>query len=214
MGNGKALLTADADTDETKNRDGRHARRDRNSEAVIEAVLAFLSEGEGHPTAQQVADRSGVSLRSVFRYFDDMDALICAAVATQIERFGPFIAWKPPAPSFPLADRLEYLVRQRMYQFQNIAVEYRAAIARAHRHAGVYNLVEGNRRRVRLELSETFAPELRTLAEGEQLLLLGALQNATMFEAYESLRDRYDMTPEQIADTMRLSVRRLFADFL
>ena len=61
--------------------DGRTARRDRNREAVLDAVLELFSEDAASPAPDDVAARSGVSLRSVYRYFDDMETLIRAAMA-------------------------------------------------------------------------------------------------------------------------------------
>ena len=55
-------------TDATQT-DGRTARRDRNREAVLDAALALFTAGELEPTAAAVAERSGVSLRSVYRYW-------------------------------------------------------------------------------------------------------------------------------------------------
>src|SRR4051812_20526287 len=55
-------------------------------ELVVPALLEFFDEGESHPGAARIAERAGVSDRSVFRYFDDLDALAAEAVARQIGR--------------------------------------------------------------------------------------------------------------------------------
>ena len=86
--------------------DGRHARRDRNNDAVIDAVLDFFAEGEAFPTAQQVADRAGVSLRSIYRYHPDLDALIYAAFERALERNRRLLEFVPPPPGAPLVERL------------------------------------------------------------------------------------------------------------
>ena len=67
--------------------DGRTARRDRNREIVLDATIELFSEGNMSPGAIDVAERSGLSLRSVYRYFEDMDALTAAAVTRFQERF-------------------------------------------------------------------------------------------------------------------------------
>ncbi len=43
--------------------DGRTARRDRNSDAVLDAVHELFVEGQLVPTVEEVAARSGVSTR-------------------------------------------------------------------------------------------------------------------------------------------------------
>ena len=63
-------MTADEPTS-----DGRTARRDRNRDAVLDAVLDLFGEDSLAPAPAEVAERSGVSLRSVYRYYEDRDAL-------------------------------------------------------------------------------------------------------------------------------------------
>ena len=58
--------------------DGRRQRSERSRTAIIEATLEFMNEGLLIPTAQQIADRAGVGIRSFFRHFSDMDSLFAA----------------------------------------------------------------------------------------------------------------------------------------
>ena len=59
--------------------DGRRQRSERSQTAIIKAALALMDEGTLVPTAQQIADRAGVGIRSFFRHFADMDSLFLAA---------------------------------------------------------------------------------------------------------------------------------------
>ena len=59
--------------------DGRRQRSERSQVAIVEAALTLISEERQVPTAQQIADRAGVSIRSFFRHFADMDALFLSA---------------------------------------------------------------------------------------------------------------------------------------
>jgi AcrR family transcriptional regulator len=60
--------------------DGRAARSNRTRTTIVSALLDLLLEGEVAPTAQRVADRAGVSLRSVFGHFASVAALHRAAI--------------------------------------------------------------------------------------------------------------------------------------
>ena len=60
--------------------DGRRASRERNRDAVVDALLDLYREGNLSPGADAVAERSGLSRRSLFRYFDDLDDLCRAAI--------------------------------------------------------------------------------------------------------------------------------------
>jgi AcrR family transcriptional regulator len=55
--------------------DGRTARGQRTRSSVVDALLALQEEGDLSPTAQQVAARAGVALRTVFGHFSDMETL-------------------------------------------------------------------------------------------------------------------------------------------
>ena len=59
--------------------DGRHLRTERSRQAFIDEALALVRAGVLEPTAQQVAERTGVGVRTFFRHFADMEALFAAA---------------------------------------------------------------------------------------------------------------------------------------
>lgn len=55
--------------------DGRRLRSERSRQLIIDAMFALVDEGNLVPTAQQVAERANVGIRSVFRHFNDMESL-------------------------------------------------------------------------------------------------------------------------------------------
>ena len=67
--------------------DGRRQRSERSQTAIIAAALALMAEGTLVPTAQQVADRAGVGIRSFFRHFADMDSLFLAVDASLLDSY-------------------------------------------------------------------------------------------------------------------------------
>lgn len=58
--------------------DGRRLRSERSRQAIIEAALGLMNDGNLIPTAQAIAERAGVGIRSFFRHFADMDTLFAA----------------------------------------------------------------------------------------------------------------------------------------
>ena len=58
-----------------KKPDGRLLRTERSRQLIIEALHELINEGILVPTAQNVADRAGVGIRTVFRHFADMETL-------------------------------------------------------------------------------------------------------------------------------------------
>ena len=71
------MTDLDATTETT---DGRVARRQRNIDAVLDVVLEMFAEDAMFPTIEQAATRSGLSLRSLYRYFADPGELLEAAI--------------------------------------------------------------------------------------------------------------------------------------
>ena len=67
--------------------DGRRLRREANRQAVIDALVSLYADGHYLPSAAEVAERSGLSPRSVFRYFDDTDDLTRAAFRRRLTAY-------------------------------------------------------------------------------------------------------------------------------
>ena len=59
--------------------DGRRLRSERTKQLIIEAFLALLREDPVMPTAVQIAEKAGYSVRSIFERFPDLVALRVAA---------------------------------------------------------------------------------------------------------------------------------------
>ena len=76
--------------------DGRRRRSQDSRDRIVAAMMALVGEGQLSPIADQVAERAGVGLRSVFRHFTDMDSLfaeMAARVAMQYQpALAPFVA--------------------------------------------------------------------------------------------------------------------------
>ena len=58
--------------------DGRRLRSERSRQAMINAALILIEEGNFAPTAKQISARAGVGIRSFFRQFEDMDQFFAA----------------------------------------------------------------------------------------------------------------------------------------
>jgi AcrR family transcriptional regulator len=60
---------------DTRMTDGRRERSRSSRARIVAAMLELVGKGDVAPSAARVAEVAGVGLRSVFRHFDDMDAL-------------------------------------------------------------------------------------------------------------------------------------------
>ncbi|MBT5683609.1 MAG: TetR family transcriptional regulator, partial [Gammaproteobacteria bacterium] len=55
--------------------DGRKLRSEDSKRRIVSAMLELVREGRMAPTAEEVAKRAEVGLRTVFRRFKDMESL-------------------------------------------------------------------------------------------------------------------------------------------
>jgi AcrR family transcriptional regulator len=167
--------------------DGRTARRQRNRELVLDAALELFGEGMLEPGAAEVAERSGVSLRSVYRYFDDTDALIRAAVARSIEKVRPLFELDRLGEG-ACAERVERIVAGRVRLHEEVAPMVRATMQRAPTNAILRETHERNLAALRRQVEAMFAPELEALDPDAAHDVAAALDILLSFQAIEHLR--------------------------
>ena len=185
--------------------DGRARRAERSGHAIVEAVIALVGEGILEPTAQQVATRAGVGIRTVFRRFSDMESLF-AEMSARIQT-GAVPLLNGTEPAGDLRRRALDMVGRRVAFFERVAPYKRASNLKRWRspflRAGHAQLVRG----LRDELLR-WLPELRTAAAG----LIEALDLATSFEAWDRLRTEQRLGRERAQATMEHMVLRLVSE--
>jgi AcrR family transcriptional regulator len=174
-------------TDTTHEVDGRRARRDQNRLAVLDALVALFREGHYAPGTAEIAQRAGISPRSLFRYFDDADDLNRAAIERILERAQPLVA-VDASPDQPTAEKVERLVAARQRLFEEIRPAARAARIVAHRQPVVEARVDATRTDLRNQFRRLFAPELDALGRERARHVLAAADVLCSFEADDLLR--------------------------
>jgi AcrR family transcriptional regulator len=188
--------------------DGRNARRARNRDAVLDAVLDLFREGELVPDVAKVAERSGVSERSVFRYFADTDALVRAAIARQHERVGELYELDSLGDG-PVADRIDRLVDQRLTLHDAVAPTARAALLRAADQPLIREQVERRWEHLRRQTEAQLAPELREMAPGQRRAVAGAADVLCQLESLDHLRRHRGMSKSACRAVLVRSLRAL-----
>ena len=68
-------------------KDGRNLRSINSQKLIVDACIKLFKAGNLEPTAQQVADESGVGIRTVFRQFDEMENLFKSVDAVLSKEF-------------------------------------------------------------------------------------------------------------------------------
>jgi AcrR family transcriptional regulator len=180
--------------------DGRRLRREQNRDAVLDAMVELFEEGNLTPTTGEVAQRAGLSPRSLFRYFDDIDDLNRAAIDRQLHDARPLLD-PDVAPDAPLAERIEVLVATRARLWDSIAPAARAARALAHKRHLVADQLHDGRAYMRRQIEHLFpdAPEA----------LLPAVDALCSFESYELLRYERRMSRAAASDALTTGLTAL-----
>lgn len=187
------------------NADGRRQRRDRNRDAVVRALLSLYTEGNLDPSTEEIASRSGVSARSLFRYFDDVNDLCEAAIEQQRLDNAHLLPVKA-TPDMPLADRIAAIAAQRGELFETIESAATVSRLRAPFQLVVADSLTTGRAFLRLQVATLFADELSAMPSAVAETRLAAADVATSFEAWRLLRDDQRLT--------RAKATAVFADSL
>jgi len=184
--------------------DGRINRSIVTRKKIVDALTALVFEGHITPTAEQVAQRADVGLRTVFRHFDDMDSLYREISIDVDEQIQPLLQARLDAATW----------QERVLQsidFRSDIYDRTAAIhvaAQVHRHESAYlaqNLMDSAR------LQRKFLQRLMPVTVAQDARLLDALDLMLSFEAWIRLRREQGLDARQAREVMRLGVKALLA---
>jgi AcrR family transcriptional regulator len=189
--------------------DGRTARAGRTRDAVVRSLLALIAEGDLRPTAGRIAERAGISLRSVYVHFDDLDDLFVAAAREQRARVGALVRSLPT--DGPFEARLEAFVAQRARVLDAIAPVAKATALQEPRSPALANATRYARRQGRAELERVFRIELDSLEPARRTRALDACDALTNSDAWEFLRVRRGLGLAAARATITDSLRALLA---
>ncbi len=158
----------------------------RTREAIVDASIALVDEGDVRPTALKVAERAGVSVRSVFQHFDDLEGLYAAIANRLVDRLGGVKVVVDA--SLPLPERISQIVRSRSLMLEVLTPIRRAAAVHAPFSEEVRGRLQAGHNMLRAELDRVFADELSEHDEPERTRLLDALDTVLSWPSWENLR--------------------------
>lgn len=161
--------------------DGRIQRSERSRTAIVQAMLELIGEGSLSPTAQQVAERADVGVRTVFRHFSDMETLFSTMneqIKGEVESL--FIE---KVQTGPYEQRVDGLIERRMEIFAILAPYIRSSTLQRWRSAFLQAEHERTIRTLRLDLRR-WLPEIESLP----VEVGDALELIVSFEALNRLR--------------------------
>jgi AcrR family transcriptional regulator len=184
--------------------DGRTRRRLNSFERAVDALLDLIESGNEAPTAQQIAERSGISVRTVFRLTEDIDSLHAAGILRQMERTAHLYITLPKTG--PLSTRMRMLVKNRVDVFEGIAPVRRVGERMAATSTAIAEGLELHHLVLRTQVAEVFERELKTKPRHRRATALDAIDVAASWETWELLRRGKGLSVPSAARVMEVLI--------
>jgi AcrR family transcriptional regulator len=169
---------------------------------VAEALFEFVAERGALPAVGALAQRAGVSRRSVYRYFDGVAALELETAQLMRERLTRVLP--PPEPIGQVSERLEAVLEHRATLYEHVAPVRRFLDQAAANSKPVAKVLEQARLALRAHLTSVFPRVARAGGPGFE-----ALELATSWEAWSSLRTAQGLSVAEAKKVTRLVLRAL-----
>ena len=192
--------------------DGRHARRQRSRDAVIEAMFALVREGKIPPSADDVAARAGVSVSSLFRNFDGLHGMQLQALERSQADFAPFFVVSDADE--PRAVRVRTHVTTRIEFLEVANGLLRIGRSRALDHELIVEALARVRSNLADQTRQRFAAELDQLTPAEAANLTALIDTTTSPDAFDLMCAAHSRTPSQIAKTWITALDALLAQWV
>jgi len=191
--------------------DGRSTRRDRNRVAVVDAYLDLINDGHPRPSVADVATRSGVSHRSVFRYFADREELTRTSIERQVGRIVSLLDTTVP-PEASLEERVELVLQRRFDLFEAIAPIARLVRTLAPEQELIRAELANNRLLYRTQVQRMFAAEIDQMGEERGARALAIVDVLCSFETYDLLLADQGLARDEGIAALRTTIMLLFRE--
>jgi AcrR family transcriptional regulator len=154
---------------------------------VLDAAIALFAEGNLQPSPGEIASLSGVSHRSINRYFPDNRSLLQAAVDHQIEVGIPLFRIHAIGRG-PLEHRIDEFVSVRLNGFEVLGATARAAGLMANSSRIVRTELAAVRELLTDQVDRQFAPEFAALPDVRREASRMAVDALFQFESLDFYR--------------------------
>jgi AcrR family transcriptional regulator len=189
--------------------DGRRLRSERTKQLIIEAFLSLLRDNPQMPTAVQIAERAGYSVRSIFERFPDLNALRVAATDYSLAQA---LALAPPrGADGDRQTRLRAQVNTRAHTCERGIALWRVLLQFADQDetGQLKQRVARSRDTTVGRIELMYRPELSTLPEEERRQLLIALEALTDMESWARMREEHGLSFDEACEVWIHAIDRL-----
>jgi len=187
----------------------------RSRLAICDACLDLIQEGVLQPSADQIADRAGLSRRSIFYQFSDLAELYDAVVEAGMQRYAPLLKKIPR--ELPVAERIAMLVDVRARFFEATTQFARALTAQSLVGAAsdqAWRVSKAALEAQQVDIDRVFGRELDRLPAAGRAETLEALAGAASAASWEYLRRSRGLSLPRARAVLTRTLRALLADGL
>ena len=171
-------------------KDGRRLRSITSQNIIVDALLVLLKKGILEPTAQQIADEAGISIRTVFRQIEDMETLFSKMNEKIKYSYKEMI--DNTEPKGDLSERIKDLIILEARVFENNLQYIKSTLSLKFK----YKVLQNNYQKVQKDLKiilYKWLPEVNNLDNSYQTLLNSI--NSTSF--WVKLRETQMLSAEE-----------------
>lgn len=188
--------------------DGRRLRSERTKQLIIEAYLALAQQMSPRvPTAAEIAEKAGYSVRSVFERFPDIRALQVAAVDYSLAQMA---ALAPPwGADGDRKTRIDSHVRTRGQTCESWLPLWRSLIVNQGDSPELKSRIRLARDHVTARMELMFAPEFALMPHGERRRILIALEALTDVESWARMRELFGLSIDEACLVWTQAIDRL-----
>lgn len=147
-------------------------------------MFDLLEAGEIPPKAEAIAAHAGVSVSSVFRYFDSIEDLRQVTINRYFEHYASLFEI-PEIGQGTLDDRISRLVEARIALYATIAPIARFARMKASTESTVFESLELARWRFADQIRDHFSAEFAALTSARANDLASVIDTLTSFESWD-----------------------------
>lgn len=175
--------------------DGRRLRSERTRQLIIDAYLALVQERSAVPTAAQVAERAGYSVRSIFERFPDLQALRVAVTDQAIAEGRAQSALRHLDGD--RATRLRLHVETRGRSCERWLPLWRVLTTDRDASPDLQQRIARIRELILQRVETVFEVELSSVPDGERRQILIAIEALIEFESWARMREMFGLSFEE-----------------
>lgn len=175
--------------------DGRNLRAEHTRRKIVVATRALLEETSMLPKVAEIALRAGVSVRSVFQHFQEVETLFLAVFDEILAEAQD--AWVPVEPVGPLAARVEALVSRRAAACERVLPVRVAAVPFEGSSPAMAERTKIARAAARQQIEWALRPELDRLAPTDRRQVVDALRASLDWDMWMNMRRYHALSLEE-----------------